>query len=262
MVRWAEANCDSYCCEEKYQKKEYFTLLLEMSSGRQNLLNEYVPMWTEGGRELKWRVKCMKRNHIKKPKGFLVALIITLSILSGGISSYTVFAQLNSVYNMVYLATFEGTEEPLEQGNELQEHQGTVEDFAGTKIIEDFSEERPDTHVSFIEFDADNNTTHNISKTEANAGEEIIVALSTEQEDDMPIYVGIASQDEKTSYIIGKGTVLHAFSIAETGTYQVFVMNKSGSKLHVAGTIINGGEIGVKEETEEGGAIGTEEEIE
>lgn len=236
VVRWTEANCDSYCCEERYQKKKYFTLLLEMGSGNKSQMNGYAPMWTEGGKELEWRVKCMKRNRIKKPKGILIALIIISSIASGGISSYAVTNELNTVYNEAYFNTFEGVEEPLEQENELQEHSGTVEDFAGTKIIKDPSEEQDAANPNYLSIDceAENNTTHYVGEFKANAGEEITVVVSVNPE--RPISIGIVKQDEKTSYVTDKATILHVFSITEPGTYQVFIMNKSGKKVNAGGS--------------------------
>lgn len=236
-VRWTEANCDSYCCEEKFQARKYFMLLLEMGSADQNSLNNYAPMWTEGGRELEWRVKCMKKNRMKKPNSIVIAGIVMLSVLGGGLSAHAATEGVKVVYLTAYRNTVEETEESQNDENELQEFEGTAEEFAGMEIIEDSSGEQitARSRVGGIDWAVGNNSVRYTGGFKVNARGKIKVAVSIEPAD-KSVRVGIVKPDGKTSYVTGKNTIFHTFSITKTGTYKVFVMNKSGKKVSVSGS--------------------------
>lgn len=61
MKRWAEASCDSRCCEEWVSSKKYFYLLNKMSEKAERGMSDIVPTWLEDGKELIWRIECMKK---------------------------------------------------------------------------------------------------------------------------------------------------------------------------------------------------------
>lgn len=235
-VCWTEANCDSYCYRERFQPKKYFSLLLEMADAPQNSLNGYAPMWAEGNRELKWRLLCMKKNQVKKVSGKVIAAIMIFSISCGGVSAYAATEGMRQVYYQAYDKTTEWVEEPADDWNELPEYEGSVEDFAGTEIVEHTSEEQTNVRSKSgnFEWTVNNNTTHYTGGLNVSAGEEISVTVGVEPSD-RSVRVGILKPDGKTSYVTGKNMITKTFQITKTGTYKVFVMNKSGRKVSISG---------------------------
>lgn len=235
-VRWTEANCDAYCCESKFQAKKYFTLLLKMASNGQSPLNGYAPMWMEGSRELEWRVKCMKRNQMKKPSSIVIAVIVMVSILSGGISAHAAAGSIERVYYNTYWDTVEETEETLEDGNELKEFEGTMKEFEGMEVIEDSSGQQIAARSASgnIEWTVGNKTIYYTGGFKANSGGKIAVAVGIAP-NDKTVKVGILKPDKTVTYVKGTKYISHTFNVSKTGTYKVFVSNDSGKKVTVDG---------------------------
>ncbi|MCH5267829.1 MAG: M56 family metallopeptidase [Lachnospiraceae bacterium] len=237
-IRWTEANCDSYCCEDKFNTKNYFALLLEMGSADAFRLNGYAPMWTEGSEELKWRVNCMKGYFKKKTNMVVVAAITIISVLSGAVSTHAASRGIKIVYQEAYLGTVEGTEEPLQDENVLPEYEGSVFDFAGMEIVEP-SEEEINTlsNVGGIKWTIANKVVRYSEGFTVKAGETILVSMKIEPKD-ASVKVGIVKPDGKTSYVIVKKEMSHSFIAPKTGTYKVFVSNASGKTVSVNGAYI------------------------
>ena len=233
-VRWTEANCDFFCCEERFQAKEYFMLLLKMGSAGQSTLNDYAPMWTEGSRELEWRVRCMKRNRINKPKSIVIAVIIMLALLTGGVSAYVAIQGMERVYFEVYWNTADETEG--NPRNELPEHEGTKEEFARMEVMS-YTVGRKRTARSLtgnMEGKLCNNMICYVGEFEAYSEGEIIVAVSVIPEY-KSIQVGVVKPDGKISYVKDTKHVSHIFKVLQTGTYKIFIWNTSGRKVAVDG---------------------------
>lgn len=235
VIRWTEANCDFYCCKERFQAKKYFLLLLEMGSVGQNRLNSYMPMWTEGSRELEWRVKRMKNNKMKKTSRAVVAAIVVIAILSSGLSAHAAAEGMKKVYYEVYSDTVEETEEPYEDGNKLQEYEGTVEDFAGMEVVEHTGEITAYAATGTIDWTVGNGAIHYSDGFKVSAGGTITVTIGVEP-NDRTVKVGIVKPDGTTSYVTGKKFISHVFSVSKAGTYKVFVSNSSGKKVTVSGS--------------------------
>lgn len=239
-IRWTEANCDSYCCRERFQAKNYFMLLLKMGSADQSRLNGYAPMWTEGSRELKWRIQCMKKNLVKKPRGAVIVTIITASLIGSGISAHAATKGINGLYNEMYWNMSESTEESLDQENELEEFEGTVEEFEGFEIVDHSGEEGNISTFSTMKTFAWpmlSNSTHTTGGFTAKAGGKIIVSISVNRDDKL-VKMGIVKPNGTTTYVRGKDMLTHTFSVSTTGTYKVFVQNLSATKLQVTGSYI------------------------
>lgn len=234
VIRWTEANCDFYCCKERFQAKKYFLLLLEMGSVDGNRLNSYAPMWTEGSRELEWRVKCMKNNKKKKTNRAVITAIVLIAILSSSLSAHAAAEGMKKVYYEVYRDTVEETEESYEDGNKLQEYEGTIEDFAGMEVVEHTGEITAYAATGTIDWTVGNGAIHYSDGFKVSAGGEIKVSISVEP-GDRTVKAGIIKPDGTTSYVTGKSLISHIFSVSKAGTYKVFVSNSSGKKVTVSG---------------------------
>lgn len=178
----------------------------------------------------------MKKNQVKKVSGKVIAAIMIFSISCGGVSAYAATEGMRQVYYQAYDKTTEWVEEPADDWNELPEYEGSVEDFAGTEIVEHTSEEQTNVRSKSgnFEWTVNNNTTHYTGGLNVSAGEEISVTVGVEPSD-RSVRVGILKPDGKTSYVTGKNMITKTFQITKTGTYKVFVMNKSGRKVSISG---------------------------
>lgn len=235
-TRWAEVSCDTYCCQEKFEKKKYFTLLLNMGSVDSFHLSGYAPMWTEGGNELRWRINFMKGYVLKKTNIAVVIAIAVVSLLGGSISAHAATQGIKKIYQEAYLNTVEETEETLNDENELQEYEGTLDEFKGMKIIEHLDEQKNAlSKVGTIDWTVNSKTIHYTTGFHISAGGKIAVAIGITQSDEI-VTVGILKPDGKTSYVQGKNIISHTFSASKTGTYKVFVSNTTEAKVTVGGS--------------------------
>ena len=238
-ARWTEANCDFYCCQERFQKTKYFTLLLNVADKKNVPFMEYVPMWAEGSRELEWRILCMKKCTMKKMRNMVVAVIAVISVLGGSISAYASTAGVREGYKRIFENTIEKEEETnFPSGDGLEEYEGTVEMFKGTTIIQEPKGEIDlASGQSNIAWSLNNNTTKFTSDFKVQADSRVTVILNIKPTN-KNVTVGLMRGEEKTVYVTGKEFISHSFKVSKSGTYKIFVMNKSGTKVTVDGTYV------------------------
>lgn len=236
-VRWAEASCDAYCCQEKFQTKPYFRLLLKMGSDDQNRLNGYVPMWTEESRGLEWRIMCMKNHHRNRPRRVVITAIIMAFLLGGGATTYAAAEGMRLVYFEAYESTVEEREIPSGMGNQLREQEGFVKDYGEMQIIKQEETDSRDTTGGTINWSVGHNGMRCTGGFPVSAGRKIRIAIDLET-GDRTVKAGIMRPDGKISYVSGKSSISHTFRIARTGIYQVFVSNSSGKAVTVKGAYV------------------------
>ena len=201
-VRWTEANCDFYCCKEKFETKKYFMLLLDMGSARRLQANTYLPMWTEGSEELKWRINCMKKHRNQKTYIITAIVLVMASVFGCGISVYASTQGIKEIYQKIHFSTFEGTEEPMHI-EELLEYHGNLEEFAEMEVVqheEDGGEKL--SNVTLIDnWKIANNSIHYSNGFKVQTGESIVVMVSVVPTD-KTVKVGIKKPDGNTAYVI------------------------------------------------------------
>lgn len=228
-VRWTEANCDFYCCKEKFKTKKYFSLLLKMGSADHNKWNSYAPMWTEDSRELEWRIQRIRKNQTDMPKPVVILVIMVLSVLCGSIATYAAAEEVQKVFNTAYLHTVEETQD---ERNGLPGWD--AEKFNHLEIVDQPEQESTHLVKEKMDWSIQNNTTHRSAGFLVNAGEEITVSMVISSEE-QKVRTGIVKPDGRISYVTGNGTLSHTFHIFQTGIYRVFVSNNSGSQVTVSG---------------------------
>lgn len=236
-VRWAEASCDAYCCQEKFQTKPYFMLLLKMGSVDENRLNGYVPMWTEESRGLEWRIMCMKRNGRKKPHRLVIMAIILVFLLGGGVSTHAAAEGVKLAYYQAYENTVEEREIPSGWGKQLREREGFVEDYAEMQIIKQEETDSKGFTGGAINWSVGQNGMRCTSGFPVSSGRKIRIAIDLEA-GGRTVKAGIIRPDGKISYVSGKRSISHTFRISRTGIYRVFVSNSSGKAVSVKGSYV------------------------
>lgn len=237
MKRWAEASCDSRCCEQWIGAKQYFLFLYKMNERVGQKMPNMASAWLEDTNELKWRIQCMKNRTRTRMKTWAVAGVFAVTIMCCGGSAYAAHAGVEAVYGKVYQATVNDIEEPLEEPQELEEYEESVEDaFAGMTVVEmtdayNFSRA---SNVSAIDWTIKSGYVAKSKTFTKKKGSTIDITVMVDPSD-KEVRVGIIKPNKDTRSVIGKGSISHSFEVTEDGTYQVYVSNKSGSKVSVVG---------------------------
>lgn len=236
-VRWAEVSCDAYCCQEKFQTKQYCWLLLKMGNADENHLNGYVPMWTEGNRGLEWRIMCMKKNRRNRPRRIVITVIIIAFLLGGGATAYATAEGARLAYFGAYENTVEEREIPSGVGKRLKGYEDFVKNYAEMQLIKQEDTNSQEATGGIFNWTVDHNAMRCTAGFQVNAGRKIRIAIDLEP-GDRTVKAGIMKPDGKISYVSGKHSLSHTFCISMTGTYKVFVSNSSGKSVTVRGSYV------------------------
>lgn len=235
VVRWTEVSCDAYCCQEKFQTKEYFLLLLKMGSDDQNRLNGYVAMWTEGNKGLEWRIMCMKKNCKNRPHRIIITIIIMAFLLGGGVTAHAATEAVKLVYYKAYENTVEEREIPSGMGKKLKEYEGFAKYYEEMQIIRQEDTNGKESADGILNWTVDHNAMLCTGGFQVETGREIRIEFDLEP-GDRTVKAGIMKPDGKISYVSGRHSLSHTFHISRTGTYRVFVSNSSGKSVTVKGS--------------------------
>lgn len=236
-VRWAEASCDAYCCQEKFLTKPYFLLLLKMGSVDENHLNGYIPMWTEESKGLEWRIACMKKHHRNRPRRVVITAIIMAFLLGGGATTHAAAEGVRLAYYEAYENTVEEREIPSGLGRKLREQEAYVKDYANMQIVKQEEENSENPTGGNIHWTLGHNAMRCTGGFFVSAGRKIRIVMDLET-GNRTVKAGIIRPDGKISYVSGKRSLAHTFRISKTGIYQVFVSNSSGKTVTVKGSYV------------------------
>lgn len=236
-VRWAEASCDAYCCQEKFLTKPYFLLLLKMGSVDGNHLNGYVPMWTEESKGLEWRIACMKKHHRNRPRRVVIMAIIMAFLLGGGATTHAAAEGVRLAYYEAYENTIEEREIPSELGIRLREQEGFVKDYADMQIVKQEEGNSENPAGGNLHWTIGHNAMRCTGGFFVCAGRKIRIAIDVES-GNQRVKAGIIRPDGKISYVNGERSISHTFRVSKTGIYQVFVSNSSGKGVSVKASYV------------------------
>lgn len=238
MKQWAEASCDSRCCEYWVDAKQYFLFLCRMNEYAEGKMPDMVSAWFENSNELKWRVQCMKNGTRIRMKAWAVAGIFAVTIGCCGSTAYAAHAGVETLYGKVYQETVHDIDEPLDELQPLEEYVESAEEaFEGMTVVD-----MPDGHSSSrssnagsINWTVKNGYVAKSGSFTKKKGSTIDVMVIIEPSD-KEVRVGIIMPNKDTRSVSGKDTISHSFEVTQTGTYQVYISNKSGSKIKATGT--------------------------
>lgn len=230
MKRFAEASCDSYCCEKKYNPKRYFEMLSSMSEQVENYISSFVPMWYEDENELKWRVLCIKRHIPMKEKRLETAIVVVIALFFGSISVHAATKGSENLYAAIYKETIISEVEELQLDNPDKEYIGNMDEFDGMVLNEEANLEERTEKTRNINWVIDNNEivkSYQFHKTE---GSEIYISVVLEPNDTF-VKLGIIQPDASIRYIYSKGNIAHTFTIIQNGYYEVFIANENSAEI-------------------------------
>ena len=232
---YAEANNDIYCLKMLGDGRKYYHTLVEFADLSKSEKDIIVPALIEEKDEILRRAELVNTYTAKKTKLSWLALFVAFTLVICSVTAYDATSAMQYGYDQVWNATMVGEEEELIPVPELEEHEGTVKDLEGLTEIEEVEQEITSrSGETFFSATLMNQTYYRskaISKSKGGTIRVNVDVTPTNKE----VKVGIIKPNGTTTYVQGKGTIAHTFSISETGSYQVFISNYSGAVVSVAG---------------------------
>lgn len=232
LRKWSEYACDFAAYEAAGGLKHYFLTITKIQVKTAGLNSYFGVALSENENELEERINKMKiQKKIQKRSAWKAAVICAVMML---LSSMTVIAAsegMGMAYHAAYEATSSETELPLppklQEYEESGETEGIVEEIGE---VEELSRSSKSFNWSIA-----SGIRKTSAKFSAKAGGIIMISVIASPAD-KSVRVGIIKPDGTRRYVTEKGYVYNTFSIDQSGTYQVYVENASGTKVTAEGT--------------------------
>ncbi|MBC5743281.1 M56 family metallopeptidase [Lachnospiraceae bacterium MD308] len=234
LRKWSEYACDFAAYEAAGGLKHYFLTIMKIQIKSAGLNSYFGVALSENKNELEERIKKMKiQKRIQKRSAWKAAVICAVMMLLNSLTVIAASEGMGMAYHAAYEATSSETELPLPPKLQEYEESGETEG-----IVEEIGEvdELSRSSKSF-NWSIASGIRKKSAEFSAKAGNSIGIMVMVSPAD-KSVRVGIIKPDGTRRYVTGKGTVQNTFSISQSGTYQVYVENASGTKVTVEGTYI------------------------
>lgn len=231
MQKWAEASCDEACCKNGLTSKEYFGIIMDIVESETRRSGAYSPLWSEGAKELKWRVDCMDRNPNNERQKSLVPIATAMVMTVGSCMSVcgaTVCA--SEIYDEFFRDTRDPAKESALTAENMIEYTGTQgELFKGLNV-----EETLDDKSKNIDSTIRHGVITNMASFNKKSGD-IIKIVGIVEPDNVTVQIGIIEPDNYLRYIDVKSSFSHTFKLAEEGFYKLYIENPNNVTVTVKG---------------------------
>ena len=232
---YAEVNNDNCCLKMLGDAREYYNVLASFADLSNENTDIFAPALIETKNEIIWRAILVRDYNKTKMKLSWTALFVAFTLITCSITAYGATSAVQYGYNQICNITMEGEQEEYIPVPELEEHEGNVTDLDGFTVIQE--EEEGITARSgetFISTKLMNQCYYRSKAITKSKGDTIRVNVDVTPTN-KEVTVGIIKPNGTTTYVKGKGTIAHTFSISTAGTYQVFISNYSGSQVTIVG---------------------------
>lgn len=235
MKRWAEASCDSRCCEQWIGAKQYFLFLYKMNENVEQKAPDMASAWLEDNNELKWRIQCIKNRTRTRMKTWAAVGVFAVTIMCCGGSAYAAHAGVEAVYGRVYQKTVHDTEVEIAAPIELNFVEVTAEEaFKGLEIVEMPDDSSRVKSAGKIDWTVTNGYGVKSKGFYKKEGTQIQGYVSIDPSD-KKVRVGIVKPNGCVDYVSGTESIFFSFDVEESGTYQLYISNAGRTKTSVAG---------------------------
>lgn len=236
MSLWAEASCDMRCQCDQWTRKEYMQLLLAMLQDVGSAVHHSMPTWFEDSDELIWRMNCMKQYQKTKMKHAVVALVLTLSMMSGLFSVYAVENTVLQAGQSLYWNMNDNDLGDLDDTDDLVEYTGSIDDFEGLRISQDMSSPASTQNIVVaVDWTVSKYAMKTSGVFAKSTGSTVNVMIQVRPTDKY-VNVGIICPNGSTKYVHGKGYISHEFTCPTGGTYEFFVANLNSRTITAQGS--------------------------
>ena len=228
--KWSEYACDYTAGEITGGYKAYFAAIMGIRGSSET--SYYAASLKEREDELVERVRKMNRQKQIKKRSLWKAMGICAAMVCS--SSLTLFAASQGIaktYEVLYDATDVAFEEPADP--ELIEY---TEYGETPGITEELGESEYGTRsIRTMSWTVPNNVRKTSTEFYVESGKSIVVTVDVVPVD-RTVSVGIIEPDGTRRYVNGKRSVYHLYELTQTGSYKVFVENKSGVTVEIQGS--------------------------
>lgn len=228
---WGEYSCDYDSIKIIGSTKQYFQVILDMTSSEDDKIKLYSPLF-EKKSELERRIEQMIRSQemIKKSKAIAAVCVLAMAITSTT-SVYAATCVAEKAYMNGYNATVEEvydiSEVVTEDGLTEYEVSGldaSVSEEEGAVVARD----RSGTSFNFG-WNVPKKTAKRSAGFKVAVGDTInVTALCVPNT--VTFRIGIVEPDGVRRYISGTNALLHIFTVKKAGTHYVYVQNMSTTK--------------------------------
>lgn len=242
---FAEVGCDYKCIKKAgYSAEDYFGNIAKSSKKAVVDLISLISMAGDEESALE-REKLANKYTLSKKKGWILSLILTVSIAISSTAIYAATDITEYVYNLIFTSSSEQIKEAL-----------IVCDDGFTEYIEYDNDIKLINTDSYIEIECNNEIIHKAIYGERvkesskllffrinNIDQYDKIAVSVNVDDiesdydEKNIEVGIIEPDGVVRYIEGEDIINHTFEITKSGDYQVYVLNKTGKTIEINASV-------------------------
>lgn len=231
MQKWAEASCDEACCRNGLTAKEYFGIIMDIVESETRRSGAYSPLWSEGAKELRWRVHCIDRNPDCENRKSLAAVAAAMMMIIGScLSVGAATLSANEVYDELFRDTRNPAKESALTEGKAIEHTGTAAElFEGLTV-----EEVLDAKGKRIDCTIKSKTVKETASFNKKNGD-VIKTVGIVEPDDVTVQIGIIEPDGNLRYVDVKNSFSHKFKLTKKGSYTVYIENSSNTTITLVG---------------------------
>lgn len=231
MQKWAEASCDEACCKNGLTSKEYFGIIMDIVESETRRSGAYSPLWSEGAKELKWRVDCMDTKQDNENRKSLAAMATATTMIVGScISVGAATIGASEIYNEFFRNTRDLVKESSPAEENMAEHTGTAAElFEGLTV-----EEVLDAKGRRIDCTIKSKAVKKTASFNKKNGD-MIKTVGIIEPDDVTVQIGIIEPDGNLRYVDVKNSFSHKFKLTKKGSYTVYIENSSNTTITLVG---------------------------
>ena len=175
----------------------------------------------------------MRNLEKRKKKPVVLAVLLSLGVvMSCSVSVVAAADEIGKQYQKWYTETVTEVEEKLEEPVEYEEF---TDHGPADGIVEEEAETIPKGRSVGFEWTVKGNTSKKTSGFSAAKGQKISVNVWVTP-GTKSVKVGIVDSSGTRTYVTGKDSINHDFSIKKKDTYRVFVENTNASSVDVDGS--------------------------
>jgi hypothetical protein len=241
VQEWGETACDYDSIRYVGDVRTYFRALLRVAGDDKNR-SSFQANLLEQRSDLETRIRRMKRSYKvmnnRKRWAAVLAVFVMVAVSTGAVSAATVYGgdMYMDLYNASVVENDKGTAASSEALGPLLHHVGGLSGWI-TETEEIAGSDGLVANGEFLAWTVPGKGSVRTQGFEAESGQEITLAISSEQPD-AAIHIGIIKPDGSREYVSGSDFLAYQFACDADGIYCVYVQNMSREEVSVSGTYV------------------------
>ncbi len=235
LRRWSEYACDDKASRYAGGMKQYFSVITKIVVNMGKLDAYFIMQLVEDENELLERMERMKKNRSHKKRSLTVAVgICMVMMLASSGMVYAASAGIVEQYENIYENTVVNFQEEIRE-IELVEYSDSGADI-GVKVL-DMDMESKTRSTRTFDWLISSGVMCRSGTFDASSGGSITLTVEVEPSD-KTVNAGIIEPNGTRRYVQSAGTIYHKFELDQTGSYRIFIENKSTVTVQAEGSYI------------------------